>query len=225
MAFNSSSYDLRRMDIWQQKHAEWMKWSLGVKCPCSTMTDVSRANPNCAVCFGTGWFYTNEQEIRGIVTDARFDKQLKDTGMLQAGDLSLGPEIRGNHPILQNYDRIILAFWGDGLPYDGDVIVRTPYATDRTIYAPIQVQMCASVDPVVGTITSYTLGTDFTLNGRELSWLTGRGPSVGQTYSLKYTTHYEWIVLVPASPRYERGTSLGQRVVLRARHIVFNQSS
>jgi hypothetical protein len=79
------------------------------------------------------------------------------------------------------------------------------------------------VDSTSGLVTDYLPNIDFVVTGRQLAWATGRGPAVGAFYSIKYAASLEWIAQVPPAPRYERGTPLGQRVVLKLRHLVFKQ--
>ncbi len=140
-------------------------------------------------------------------------------GIVSLGDLVFSPQIGTT---LSDYDKVQLT-WVEGIPYEGELLIRGTSATDTTLYGieAVPLDGCITVDPTTGTVTKYTPGVDFTFSSNVITWATN-APAAGSIYSLKYAALVDWIVLAPPQPRRERGTSLGQRVILRKKHIVFN---
>jgi len=70
-------------------------------------------------------------------------------------------------------------------------------------------------------VTNFVEGTDFSISGRNLTWISSNSPDSGQYYSIKYTAQFEYICFIPPQPRYEKGTPLSQHVLLRPRHAAY----
>jgi hypothetical protein len=150
-------------------------------------------------------------------------KDLLQAGIATPGDLVFSPTLDVS---LSDYDRIQLT-WPEGLPFDGEVIrrgmnINSPMV-DSTTYEIINVDQCIQANPLTGSITNYTPNVDFSYNGKNITWLgTSNIPQNQSLFSIKYKALIDWIVFVPPQPRRERGTNLGQFVILRRKHSAFN---
>lgn len=210
-----------------RKHGEWVNYFVGMKCPCtgsmlmtgSNLPDANRANPNCQACHGLGWVWQPQQQILGVIENINQHKDLLMAGIAAPGDLVMSPDLAVT---LSDYDKIQLT-WPEGIPFEGELITRGSTGnTDTTMYGVLSVSQCITVDPASGQITTYTPGTDFTIDppANEITWQGSHVPPPGTVYSIKYQALMDWIVFTPPQPRRERGTNLGQRVILRKKHLV-----
>ncbi len=224
MPINNSRFDTAAEMDFIRRHGEWVNYFIGLKCTNvliqtgSNLADANRANPSCPACHGLGWVWQEQPQIFGLVSGITQHKDLMMAGILAPGDLVFSPDLRY---ILSDYDKIQLS-WPQGVPYEGELIFRGSGATDATMYGILEVVKdgCISVNPTTAVITNYILGTDFTVSGQTVTWLGVNQPAAGAVYSLKYKALIDWIVLVPPEPRRERDTNLGQRVILRKKHVV-----
>jgi len=99
---------------------------------------------------------------------------------------------------------------------------------DMLSYQAGRLTLVIVMAPALGTYTTYQEGVDFTVyrnrqdpgNGSIMSWLAGHGPALGAQYAVSYLAHYAFIAFAPPTPRFERGTGLGERIILRKRHLV-----
>jgi hypothetical protein len=173
----------------------------------------------CAACGGLGYFYPGPGvTTRIILTNIQQVEDLKDWGLTETGDL-----VADQPPgavSLSPWD-LVLTTWAQGVPFQGERLLRGTGATDATSYRMGTVYACLQTDPTTGAVTTYTLGTDFTVAGKVVTWLgTANQPAAGTLYSLRYNATYEWVVLPPGLVRIERGTDFGPRTILRKREIV-----
>ena len=204
-------------------HGERLLWYRAKKCPCSAMGDSDRALLSCAACNGRGWLYDAPITLTAIFIGVRNEKSLLDAGIIDIGDVMMGMAPNEIN-FISDFD-IIQTTWPAGQPYEGDTIVHTDNTAgiDQLSYVPIRVLDCFTVDPVTGTITNYTNGIDFTVSGRNITWLNGLAP--GAVFSIKYSTNFSWVSFTPPADRFDSGRAMGQRVFLRKRHSVFPNSS
>lgn len=173
---------------------------------------------NCEACDGTGLLYpTAPLEALAMVSDISQDQNLMQYGQFVPGDLVLSPMPGTVH--IDDFDLVILP-WTIGTPTYSQVITRGSGTTDQTDYRLMNVNGAWTVDPVTGVSTEYKPNEDFTFNGRTVTWV-GNTPAQGANYSIHYDAQFEWVAFNPPSPRVAFGRDLGQRAVLRKRHIVF----
>ena len=209
---DNSRQGVTRHNDFIRRHGDWVWYYPSAKCPCES--SVERPLITCPYCKGTGILHLERQEIRGIMADIKMDKQLLNSGIASPGDMAFSQEI----------GRIELTEW-DMLkmqvpqPYEGQLVTRGAGLADTLWYDIGEVQHCLYIDPIAKDLTEYTRDVDFTAEGKVVSWLGDNRPAQGKRYSIKYTAYFEWIVFLPPTLRVERGTNLGQRVVLRKRHI------
>jgi hypothetical protein len=228
---NSLGFNTAAMSDFIRRRGERLKYYSGMKCTCtsstmmtgSTYPDPSRANPNCAACKGLGWIWIDRGEIGGLITNINQHKELLISGEAVPGDLVLSPDLQYT---LSDYDKIKFK-WPEGIPFEGELITRSSDVdSDTTFYGVMEVIKCMIVDPVTGDITTYLPNVDFTFDKatptNAITWISANKPADGAVYSLKYSALVEWICFAPPQPRRERGTNLGQKVIMRKKHIVFS---
>ena len=211
------------------RHGERVKHAIAIKCPYGFSDDPNRHDIRCQHCGGKGYIWIEEKTIIAGVTDVHEQKQLVQLGLAIPGDAILMP--RTFERPITDWDRITFTW---PMPYEGELITRNEDTSkpDKLYYEPgvyrgKKSYECHAVDmnaaiPATSFsyIGKYLEGVDYTIAHRTLSWLPNRGPSPGDQYSIKYQALSEWIVFAPPTPRYERGVNLGQRVVLRKKHLV-----
>lgn len=227
MPINNSSFNLSEFQDNIRKHGETVDYYRGMKCTCTLLQtgtsygDPNRADPNCAACHGYGYVWIPSGQIRGLVSSISQEKELIQAGIAGPGDMVFSPDLRVT---LSDWDKIKLR-WSDGIPWEGQLIQRSSETTDDAMYEMVSVPEggCISVDPTTGDITTYEVGVDFNFSGKTIMWgLSSNQPAPNSYYSIKYNASLDWIAFVPPEPRRERGTNLGQKVVLRKKHMAFN---
>jgi len=213
MPLNNARHDLIGQRLLTKTHGEHVTLYQVVPCSCRGASG-EHADPTCKVCGGSGRAYAAGTRIKGLVAAlSSQDKTLLQAGLAMPGDLTFSPEV-GNRLSIHDYDMIRLDY---GLPHEGDVVER---GVDRLLYLPTSIASVDQHDPIVGTRTSYARGADYTVNGQTLAWVAGHGPQRGTAYSVKYDARFDWVVYPGVTlPRRARGTYLGQRVLLRKRHL------
>lgn len=219
MPFNSSTFSLRQQQGFFDRHGDFVDWYGGHKCSCSDSQDASRANPNCRSCKGTGFWYDAAKRIQGLVTGLSSQRMLLESGIAIPGDLIFSSEML-TMDVITDYDKIVLSW--DGAPHEGDLLKRGQADSDFLIYNATDITSVTRVDQETGTITAYISGTEYShASGSDvITWLTPTRPPTGAVYSVKYLAIFEWLCFQPPAQRYERGTPLGNRVLLRKKHMV-----
>lgn len=201
-------------------HGERLTYYAALPCGCGSTPDPARADVNCPLCGGSGRRYQDGKELRGIITDIHREKSLLEAGIAHSGDcvLGLGPRER---IIFADWDLVEMPFWVGGSAVWGDIIRRNPEGPDDFLPHVVKtMQVCESVNPETNEVTAYTLGTHFVVSGNTLSWIDGQPqPDPDTFYVVRYTALLQWVAFLPPSDRYDAGRSIGQKVLLRKRHI------
>jgi hypothetical protein len=186
---------------------------------------------NCPTCQGDGFIYRNARCVRGLITSLQAgpNRKLLEGGYAVPGDVVFSPSL--NIGILADFDKVTLT---KSSPVgDGQVIMRgrgtraenADRSTnltddeDRLWYHGDCAIWCEDENQVI-----YDQGADFVISGRVVRWLDKR-PDVGTFYTLKYTAFLEWIVYNTPMARIDNSRSLGQKVVLRKKHVAFSTGS
>lgn len=229
MPINNSSFNLQVLMEVFRKRGERVNYFIGMKCTCQTLqtgspyADLNQSDPNCVACHGIGLVWISSGQIVGLVDDIQQHKELLDIGIAQPGDMVFSPQIGTN---LAEFDMIQFT-WPDGITVEPELITRGSAQTDNAFYGILSVPAsgCITVNSTTGVITQYYQTTDFTFSGNIITWLVGHGPATGAIYSFKYNALVDWIVFTLPQPRRERGTSLGQKVILRKRFTAFNSQA
>ncbi len=186
-------------------------------CPCGSKPG-EPARITCAACGGTGLLYPlPPREILALISDLEQHSDLVQAGLMTYGDLVISTQ-PGQDP-MNDYDLCILPM-EYGVPAEGQVIARGSGTTDDAWYRLQTVEGAWTVDADTGVVAPYTPGTDFTWDGKVITWLSANQPSQGQNYTIRYTGRFEWVAFDPPSPRQAFGQDLGQRAVLRKRHVI-----
>lgn len=224
---NNSRFNLRAVMEQIRTEGERCNYFTGMKCTCQNLqpgspyANTNQSDPNCAACHGIGLVWMPSGQIVGLVDDINQHQELLDIGIAQPGDMVFSPQIETE---LDKYDMVQLPW---EIPTEPELITRGTTQTDNTFYGILSVPKsgCITVDSTTGAITQYYQNTDFTFSGNAITWLTGRGPTAGTIYSFKYNALVDWIVFTFPQPRRERGTDLGQKVILRKRFTAFNSQA
>lgn len=202
-------------------------WYSGSLCSCGTNpgspSDRARSVTTCKACGGLGVVYPLPPVyIRGIVSHAMQDRTLLETGMsISADDLVWSSDPWGEGPI-SPYDLLVLVGDPHTWPFEGQVLTRGFGSADALWYTAGALVSVTSSDPSTGIITAYTGAT---ISGKNVDWsASANPPAAGAQYSVTYRAQYEWVCFLPPMVRYENTQSLGQKAVLRKRHIVANSA-
>lgn len=187
---------------------------------------------NCNVCQGDGFIYRNARPIRGLLTGIQHgaNRQLIEAGFMVPGDCSFSP-LLSECPGISDFDRITFSH---AQPInEGQVILRnaanmgenvglevglTP-DQDRLWYLSDCAIWCEGED---GTL--YQQGVDYTLSGKKITWVGNRPPD-NTYYVLKYKAYLEWVAWSSPMERVDHGRTLGQKVMLRKKHVYFSTGS
>lgn len=213
-----TTFDLARQDKFVRDHSDKILIAKGIPCGCGTTEDMARVDPDCQACGGYGTRYGPDVTVRAMVLGMRSEKALLQAGIAMPGDmiLSLSPfeKVR-----VGDWDRVRLT-WLDGQPYQGDLVKRRPYGPDRLIYEPKKIDSITQVEPRTGQVTTFP-SSAYTLEGRKITWVGDPQPARETVYAVAYAVKtYDWVVFVSPMDRYEKGVSLGQKALLRRRHVV-----
>lgn len=155
-------------------------------CPCLDQ-NTGQPSPNCSLC-ENGYQYWGQENIKGVISGVSKEKQFTEPGGFHLGtmNLTVSPAIK-----LFFHDRIVHV---DSLiPYSQVLIRGETGITDRMRFTVVSMERVTAI--VSGAITTYAETTDYTISGRTLTWVSGRGPSSGASYSVTYLHHPVWLVL------------------------------
>lgn len=221
MPFNNSTFDLGAQTRFMDRHGDWVRYFPARKCSCSATSDANRADPNCLVCRGLGYYYNSSRTIQGLVTSISSQKMLLESGIALPGDMVFS-EPMAPGVVLTDFDMIRITL-AQGQPYEGELVVRSATLSDQTIYNMATIDEVYQNNPTTGGLTTYARPADYTWTPKTnlLVWgMSAKQPATGSVYGVKGAAIFDWIVFTPPNSRFERGTPLGNRVILRKRHVV-----
>lgn len=192
-------------------------WYRATLCSCSPQGDPNRANMNCKVCRGFGVVYDDTPKwIKIVVTQITRERRLMEEGFVYPGDLIVVLEPR-LYEYPSDWDKIVFAK-DPSEAIQNEVLTRGMTQADSLTYEAVRVERVVQHDPVTGIITTYVEGQDYYITGAAVTWYEAHGPKNGQQYTIKYFARPEWIVAFqPPAPRWEAGTDLSPKLVLRQR--------
>lgn len=219
MALSNSPHDLLSQRRLTRDRGEYVTHFPMQPCSCTGTSDKGQPRPTCRVCAGTGRVYSTGRQLKGLVASINTqDKALLQAGLAMPGDMTFSPDVAPTIP-LHDYDMVQLSY---SFPYEGDIIVR---GTDTLRYSPAQITSVQQHNPHTGQVIIYS-AAEYHIDGMRLVWQSGHGPPSGTAYSVRYEAIIDWIVYPGVTlPRIDRGTGLGQRVLLRKRHLAFGGTS
>jgi len=185
----------------------------------------------CIKCQGDGYIYRNARCIKGLITsiEAGPARKLLESGYAVQGDAIFSPSL--DIDPLSDFDKI--TFLHDNTVGEGQVILRNAAnlgenatrttgvsrSEDRLWYQAACSYWCEDENGVV-----YSQDTDFILKDRLIRWI-GNKPADGIFYTLKYSAYLEWIIYNTPLQRIDRDRSLGQRVLIRKKHVALSVGS
>ena len=214
MPLSNAPHDLLLQRQLTAEHGEFVQLYQVLVCACKALScEEGRPDPTCKICAGSGRAYAQPITLKGIIAGINTqDRALLQAGLAMPADLTFTPDLTQRIPI-HDYDVITLAY---GEPYEGDALVRG--TRDTLTYRPAQIRTIEAHNPQTGARTVYTSG--YTISGRTITWSAGAGPALGAAYTVAYNAFYEWVVYPGVTlQRVHRGANLGQRVLLRKRHL------
>ena len=174
-----------------------------------------------------GILYREPLQIMGLVIGTSSNKQLVETGFVNPGDciFSISPNLK-NSP--SDFDKITFT-WPENVG-EGQVIVRgldaidNPYSGELNPYGlnanedVLHYQGAEAIYCEDENEKVYEQDADFYFEGRKIVWITG--PEDKIRYTIKYKAYLEWIVYNSPMTRRDKDTELGDRIVLRKKHLV-----
>ena len=209
--------DVSAIDKFVTEEGEEVRHLIGVRCYCHGAD--GQPDPNCLDHEAGGWLFAAEETVVGLVTDISQNQELMETGVFMPGDCVFSPLTE--HHITEG-DKIIFTW---PLPYGkGDVLVRGIGNYDTLYYEAVSGIIC-----IDDTKVRYQEDTDYKLDGKKIVWnwtgkpVTGKKPSAGHQYTVKYTAYIEWIAFVPPVERINSGADIGSKVMLRKKHLLENK--
>jgi hypothetical protein len=215
--FNAKSTSARRMDSALRRNAEIVTVYPGIRCPCSL--DPNRADPTHDACRGTGHLHLMDRKfvVRAVVTSFNPRMNLMEAGLAMPGDIVLMPLVRPtSEKMIGPYDMVRMTNWEGGESFPGESVVVNELPTSLLSYHCVRVNLAYSLSGTV--ITPYEEGSDFTVEGHVVTW--NAKPEPGTIVSFRYHIIPEYIVMGLPTQRWQRGSSLGDRLIARRRHMV-----
>ena len=180
----------------------------------------------CTICYGESVFYRNARKVRGLLTSVETGKnrQLMEAGYAVSGDAVFSTSLKAC-PI-SDLDKI--TFCVASPVSEGQVITRDSAHIDENIelftdldetedrlwYNASKSIWCESESGIV-----FKQNSDFLFEGRKIKWISSNAPKKGERYTIKYTAFLEWIAYSSPFHRYDNFDELGQRVILRKKHV------
>jgi len=175
-------------------------WQKAVPCSCISM-ESNQPNPSCPLCGGTGFVYQDPVEIKVLAISITTIPEYMLSGLAQFGELL----VTVNKDIdMSTFDRLVFLEATTEIMH---LVIRNPNTdTDRIKYELLEPEY------VFYNGIYYSPNTDFTYNGKEITWIGNRPPD-GVRYSMRYKTHPAYLISkVLHETRATEMLSLGNRV-------------
>lgn len=208
----------QRIDEVVRAYGDWVVWEQGLPCGCQVPGGL-RIAAGCPRCEGEGFVWTDPQRLKGILMGIRSDRRLASMGWLNPGDLTFSTDA---HTRVHDFDRITLTVPEHTEP---EILVRGQSfkdgvpglapEEDRLAYQAVEPIECVAHDRLD---QPFVHGDDYVFAGKTIRWL--EPPPDGTTIVIKYEALTEWIAFASPFELIDRGRHLGQRVLLRKRHLV-----
>jgi hypothetical protein len=214
----------------------------GVACTCratdSTASLTTKENQpatlrrfNCTTCGGDGYIYRNARCAVGLVTSIQSgaNRKLLEAGYAVAGDCVFSPSAAAG--AVGDFDKVTFttsAFVGEGQVIfrqgafqneNNSLSMGLARNEDQLWYYADCAIWCEDQNGVV-----YSQGSDFVFDKKVIRWI-GNSPNPGIFYTIKYKAFLEWIAYSTPMARIDVGRTLGQRVILRKKHVAYSTGS
>lgn len=220
----SVNFDLAAHSEFVQFHGQPFIYYKASLCPCGSgphSLDANHSLINCATCQGLGLIYASPVTLSGLLTAMRNIKDLADFGTLEPGDLVLG--MPPQSPVFINDWDLIQPKFSVG--FNGQIIKRGQGNSDVLDYPARTVLRCSSINFANNyQVIDYLVNVDFSISGRTITWnstskVTNFLPA-STNYSISYNAIFDYVVVSAPMERWDNGSNIGQRVLLRCRAIV-----
>jgi hypothetical protein len=207
---------------------------IGLRCTCNSgdaptsyVEQTHAMNRNrtlgCQLCMGDKVIFRDPKKIVGLITNIKENKISNEAGWLMPGDCVFSPKLG----YIISAGDLITFMHVQPIP-DGQVIVRgsTNISTNKTFVSNLEENedrlnyhahdgiWCEDEDG-----NTYQSNSDYSMDSSKIIKWIGARPDVGKRYTIKYRGYLEWIAFAPPVERIDRDTHLGQKVLLRKRHI------
>jgi hypothetical protein len=240
MSIIGTDWDFSRLQELIDARGENVVVETAVACPCRNgdnyaATIERHGKPaaqrmlSCPDCRGDGFRYRNARCVKGLITGINpgRDRRLLESGYALPGDSVFSPSVYEQR--LSDFDKITFQF-AEPIS-EGQVIMRgaasleenatfvtdLAVSEDRLWYEAACTIWCEDINGVL-----YTQGVDFEFEAKKIRWIEkGSSPDIGTLYTIKYQGYYEWVVYASPFERVDRGRNLGQRVLIRKKHVAF----
>ncbi len=235
-------WDFQKLEELIETRGDRVILETGVACTCRREDTVASMTTNenqpstvrrinCTRCQGDGFLYRNARCVRGLITSIQAgpNRKLLEGGYAVVGDAVFSPSL--NIGRIADFDRI--TFTKSESIGDGQVIMRgaahhnenqdknigVAEDEDRLWYQGDCALWCEDENGVL-----YTQNEDYVLEDKIIRWI-GKQPDKRTFYTLKYTAFLEWIVYNTPLSRVDNARSLGQKVLIRKKHVAFHTGS
>ncbi len=208
----------QRVNEVTRTYGDWVIWEQGLPCACRAAPGL-RLSAGCPRCEGEGFLWIAPAKLKGIVMPVHADRHLATMGWISPADLTFSTDV---YHSIHDFDRITLL---TPLPADPEIVVRgqsfrdcVPNLSadeDRLAYQAAAPIYCAPHD---APERPYLHGDSYVLSGKTLRWL--KPPPTGTPIVIKYDALTEWVCFASPFETLDRGRLLGQRALLRKRHLV-----
>jgi hypothetical protein len=216
MPLSNSLHDIPGQRRLTRELGEYVTHYPVLPCSCAREQPEGHPLPTCQVCGGSGRAYGHGRRVRGLVAALNSgDRTLLQSGLAMPGDMTFSPEVLpAGQLVISDYDVIRLGY---GQAYEGDTLIR---GEDLLSYRPSLIRLVEQHNSSTGARIWFQRNLDYTIEGRRVVWAAGRGPAMGAAYAVRYDAIYDWVVYPGVTvQRIDRGAGLGQRVLLRKRHL------
>lgn len=208
----------RRINEVTRTYGDWVVHEEGIPCSCQAASGL-RLAAGCPHCDGEGFLWINPRRLKGILMGVRTDRRLASMGWLTPGDLTFTTDV---HSRVHDFDRITLTvpehtepeILVRGKSYQDGVPGLAPNE-DRLAYQAVEPIACVTHDRLD---QGFVHGDDYVFAGKTIRWL--KPPPDGTAFVVKYEALTEWIAFSSPFEVIDRGRHLGQKVLLRKRHLV-----
>lgn len=242
MSLLGIDWDFSRLNGLIESRGDVVILETAVACPCrngdlySATIEIegkpgNQRNLSCPQCNGDGFRYRNARKVKGLITslDPGKNRTLFEAGYAVLGDAVFSPDIDAG--IITDFDKITIC--APQPVNEGQVIRRGSHTIeenatfdtdlanneDRLWYRPACSIWCEDENGVV-----YSQGSDFTFDAKKIVW-EGNTPDLNTLYTVKYSAYLEWVAYETPFARIDRNRSLGQRVLIRKKHVTFTTDS
>lgn len=188
MAWVKQRTDLQINEIYRAiyKYGYLVYWEKASRCPCLS-PDSGQPNINDSLCKGKGWYYSDPQVIRGIMTN--FSENLKYN---QTGEVLQGISYFTTLPQYKLCERDRIIMFHSEMRFSEILTHKEHGGKDHLRFPPTAITSVRSVAQPFQNKLDYLIDKE----NSAISWIpTGEEPPVGEQISVDYKMHPRWIII------------------------------